>query len=35
VGIGIAALFLKSAVTVLRDAASVKVAHQQHRLSFG
>lgn len=35
VGIGIAALFLKSAVTVLRDAASVKAAHQEHRLSFG
>jgi Co/Zn/Cd efflux system component len=35
VGIGIAALFLKSAVAVLRDAASVKAAYQEHSLSFG
>ena len=35
VGVGIAVLFLRSAVGVLRDAASVKATHHERRLSFG
>ena len=32
VGVGIAALFVRSALSVLRDAASIKVAHHEQRL---
>ncbi len=35
VGVGIAVLFLRTAVTVLRDAASIKVAHHEQRLILG
>jgi Co/Zn/Cd efflux system component len=34
VGVGIAALFVRSALSVLRDAASTKVAHHEQRLTL-